>query len=112
MLQNSVPMDDCEDVVRALNWIDGNMGSDGVLLVHDAFHGWALMYMGNSNRVECYGYDDPQVCADGKFDDGYRSLFVVWWVRGEGWHGVVSLPSCFVQVFRSNRIAVYEYVAS
>lgn len=109
MLQNSVSLSDCEDVVRALAWVDAGLGSDGVLLVHDAFHGWALLYLSGSSRVVCYGYGDPEVAAWELFETGVRRLFVVWWVSAEGWHGQASLSSCFVEVFRSGRIAVYAY---
>lgn len=109
MLQNSVPLRDCGDVVRALSWVVINIGSNGVLLVHDAFHGWALLYLNDSDRVVCYGYENPEEVALEKFENGYSRLFLVWWVAGEGWHGWASLPSCFVEVFRSNRIAVYTY---
>lgn len=109
MVQNSVPLGDCEDVVRALAWVNAGLGSDGVLLVHDAFHGWALLYLTDSSRVVCYGYGDPEATAHKLFEAGVRRLFVVWWVSGEGWHGQASLASCFVEVFRSGRIAVYEF---
>jgi hypothetical protein len=109
MLQNSVPMRDCEDVVRVLSWYGGNVGSSGVLLVHDVFHGWACLCLDEGCRFVCYGYDDPAVAARGLLGNGNGRVFVIWWVSGEGWHGVVSLPSCFAEVFRSNRVAVYEY---
>ena len=109
MLQNSVPSCDCEDVVMALAWVNAGLGSDGVLLVHDAFHGWALLYLSDSSRVVCYAYGDPEVAARELFEAGVKRLFVVWWVSGEGWHGQTSLSSCFVEVFRSGRIAIYEF---
>jgi len=108
MLQNSVALSDCVDVVRALAWVNGSIGSDGVLLVHDAFYGWSLLYL-NRSRVVCYKYENPQTAAREMFANGYHRLFVVWWVAGEGWHGWSTLPSCFVEVYRSNRIAIYEY---
>lgn len=108
MLQNSVPLGDCGDVVVAFSWVRDNVGSDGVLLVHDAFHGWALLFLDGS-RVVRYRYEDPEIAAEQMVGDGFGGLYVVWWVSGEGWHGQASLSSCFVEVFRSNRIAVYEY---
>lgn len=113
MLQNSVPLGDCEDVVKALGWVDGQLGSGGILLVHDGFHGWALLYLNHGDRVVCYGYDDPEVAARGLSNGvAVEHVFVIWWVSGEGWHGVRSLPSCFAEVFQSGRIAVYEFVAA
>lgn len=108
MLQNSVSLRDCDDVVRALSWVGDNLGSDGVLLTHDAFHGWALLFL-NESRVVCYGYENPEEAAVEIHGNGHGRLYLVWWVSGEGWHGWSTLPSCFVEVFRSNRIAVYSY---
>lgn len=111
MLQNSVPSSDCEDVVRVLSWCGQNVGANGTLLVHDAFNGWAVLYLNASCRVVNYGYENPQVAAAKLIADGVMHVFVIWWVSGEGWHGWVSLPASFVEVFRSGRIAGYEYVA-
>jgi hypothetical protein len=111
MLQNSVALSDCGDVVKALAWVNGSLCSGDVLLVHDAFYGWSLLYLDRA-RVVCYGYENPQTAARETFADGCRRLFLVWWVSGDGWHGWSTLPPCFVEVYRSNRIAVYEYVES
>jgi hypothetical protein len=111
MLQNSVPLSDVGNVETTLSWVKHNIGSDGVLLVHDAFYGWALLFL-DANRVVCYGYGLPEEAAQVAFGNGYRRVFVIWWVSGEGWHGVTALSSCFVEVLRSGRIAVYEYRAA
>jgi hypothetical protein len=107
MLQNSVPLSDCDDVVNALSWVGANWGSDGVLLVHDGFHGWALMCLDKS-RIVHYGYRNPEEAVE-RFGSMYNRFFLVWWVSGDGWHGISMLPQTFVEVFRSKRIAVYEY---
>lgn len=108
MLQNSVPLRDCGDVVNAMSWVDGNIGSGGVLLVHDAFHGWATMFL-DENQTVLYHYENPRSTAEEMVRNGYHGLYLVWWVSGEGWHGQSMLPTSFVEVFHSNRIAVYEY---
>lgn len=106
MLQNSVSLDDCEDVVRALNWVSASLRSNDVLLVHDAFHGWALLYI-EGGKVVCYGYENPETAAERI--TAYDRLFLIWWVPGEGLHGLATLPPSFVEVYRSGRIAVYEW---
>jgi hypothetical protein len=108
MLQNSVPLSDCEGAVRALNWVEANVNSNGILLVHDAFYGWALLYMDDVKIVR-YGYASPETAALALSEQGYKHLYVVWWVSGEGWHGQASLSSLFREVFRSGNIAVYEF---
>jgi hypothetical protein len=106
MLQNSVPLDDCGDVVRALNWANASLRPSDVLLVHDAFHGWALLYVDNE-KVVCYGYENPETVAEGI--TAYERLFLIWWVPSEGWHGLTTLSPHFVETYTSGRIAVYEW---
>ena len=43
MLQNTVQLSDCQDTTNALQWVKNNMPSNGILLVHDVFHGWATL---------------------------------------------------------------------
>jgi len=109
MLQNSVPMQDCEGVATVLSWYSRNLGSGGVLLVHDAFRGWADLYVNNGSRVLCYGYDAPQDAARSLIENGFNRVFLVWWVPGEGWHGIASLPPSFKEVFSSGRMAIYKF---
>jgi len=111
MLQNSVSLRDCGDVVKALKWVDENVGCDGVLMVHDAFYGWALLY---TDKVEilCYGYANPESLALNLTREGCGRLYLVWWVPGLGWHGQACLPSSFSMVYRVGGMAVYEFKAS
>jgi hypothetical protein len=106
MLQNSVPLSDCEDVVRVLTWVNTSLGPNDVLLVHDAFHGWALLYV-DGRQVVCYGYEDPETAAQRTI--AYDRLFLIWWVPGEGLHGWSTLPPRFVETYHSGRIAIYEW---
>jgi len=111
MLQNSVSLRDCEDVVKALKWVDDNVGYNSVLMVHDAFYGWALLYTGKVEILR-YGYADPESFASNLTGKGYRRLYLVWWIPGLGWHGQACLPSSFTMVYRAGRMAVYEFKAS
>jgi hypothetical protein len=112
MLQNSVPLSDCRDVARALNWVkDNDFGSSEILLVHDAFNGWALLYA-DGVKIVRYGYASSESVALAFSQQGYGPIYLIWWVSGEGWHGQASLPSTFKEVFRSGRIAVYEFKAA
>jgi hypothetical protein len=108
MLQNSVPLEDCDDVVKALSWAKENVGRDGFLLAHDAFYGWALSFL-DRDKIVPYGYGDPEAIARESSIHGLGNLYLIWWVSGEGWHGMVNTPASFETVFRSNNIAVYLY---
>jgi hypothetical protein len=112
MLQNSVPLSDCKDVVNALKWVkNNNADGSGILLVHDAFSGWAILYA-DDVKIVCYGYAPPESVALATSQHGYHSIYLIWWVSGEGWHGQVRLPSAFKKVFSSARIAVYKFVTT
>jgi len=112
MLQNTVPLSDCSDVVSLMSWSKVNVNSQGtVLLLHDVFYGWGLLYDGNG-RVFSYGYEDVETAALNASSSGFNEVYVVWWTAGEGWHGILTLPASFVEVYRSGRMAVYRYVQS
>jgi hypothetical protein len=106
MLQNSVPLEDCGDVAQALKWVNESLRPGDVLLVHDAFHGWALLYI-DSEKIVCYGYENPETAAERI--TAYDRLLLIWWVLGEGLHGLTTLPPSFVEIYNSGRIAVYEW---
>lgn len=108
MLQNTVSLRDCRDVVEALKWVDDNVGREGVLLVHDAFHGWALLYT-KEVEVSCYGYADPEGLALSLASNSRKRLYAIWWAPGLGWHGQARLPPSFSVVYSSGGIVVYEF---
>ncbi|MDI9644737.1 MAG: hypothetical protein QFX35_05910 [Candidatus Verstraetearchaeota archaeon] len=108
MLQNSVPLRDCPGVVDALEWVRLNLGNGGVLLVHDAFSGWSLLYAPDVVTFN-YGYSNPEDVAVWLSNEGYDRIFVVWWIPGEGWHGQESLSGSFKEVYRTGMISVYEF---
>lgn len=111
MLQNTVSLSDCEGVANAVQWLKGNMGSGSVLLSHRAFYGWALPELGDS-RIIMYEYDDPADVVLTVSQEGYSSVYLVWWVDGFGWYGLPSVSSVFHEVYRSGNMAVYVYAPS
>jgi hypothetical protein len=40
---------------------------------------------------------------------GYQ-VYTVWWINGEGWYQIPSLPPDFTEVYSAGRMAVYSYV--
>jgi hypothetical protein len=112
MLQNTIPLSDCQDTANALQWVRTNMPSDARLLVHDAFFGWASITL-DSNQIITYGYDDPTVTAQKLEENGSRyQLYLIWWINGSGWHGQPTVSSAFGEVYESGKIAVYAYKLS
>ena len=82
MLQNTVPLDDCQDTTNAFQWLRYNMPSNASLLVHDVFYGWASLTL-SSGQLISYGFGDPEAVAQ-KLEEN-RSvipLYLIWWVNG------------------------------
>ena len=69
MLQNTVPLSDCQDTVNALQWARNNMPSNAHLLVHDAFYGWASLTL-DDNQLIPYGFSDPEMVAQKLEENG------------------------------------------
>ena len=110
MLQNTVPLSDCQDTVNALQWLRDNMPNNSRLLVHDVFYGWASLTL-NSSQLISYGFGNPEIVAQElEENDSVFSLYLIWWVNGVGWYGQPSIASTFRQVYQSGRIAVFTFV--
>jgi hypothetical protein len=111
MLQNTVSINDSEVTVGALRWFKTNMQNDAHLLVHDAFYGWALLEL-NETQLIPYGYDNPEKAAQEALRDGYNPVYLIWWTKGKGWHGQPTMPQSFIEVYQTGRIAIYLYNAT
>ncbi|MCW4047212.1 MAG: hypothetical protein NWE99_06585 [Candidatus Bathyarchaeota archaeon] len=111
MLQNTVPLTDCQDTTNALQWVRDNMPSNAHLLVHDAFYGWASLTL-NSSQLIYYGYNNPEITAQKLEEKGSAySLYLIWWANGSGWYGQSSVSSAFRQVYQSGRMTVFIYAS-
>ena len=112
MLQNTLQLSDCQDTVNALLWARNNMPSNGHLLVHEAFYGWATLTL-DSNRLIPYFFANPAEVAN-KLQESNPSnpLYLIWWVNGSGWYGQPTIPGPFSVVYSSGNIAIYKYSTS
>jgi hypothetical protein len=113
MLQNTVPLSDCQDTVNVLQWAKTNMDDNARLLVHRAFYGWASLAL-DSDKLILYGFDNPETMAQKLREDGSRfQLYLVWWVNGSGWYDQPAVSSAFGEaLYESGRIAIFTYNAS
>jgi hypothetical protein len=113
MLQNTLPLSDCQDAANALQWAKTNMDSGTRLLVHRAFYGWASLAL-NSDQLILYNYDNPEITAQKLTEDGFHyRLWLSWWGDGSGWYGQLTVSSAFGETIHQNgRIAVFAYNAS
>ncbi len=108
MLQNTVSVIDCHDTLNSLQWFKNNVNSSGLLLSHTVFYGWALLEL-NESRVRSYGFDNPVNATISIAQEGHIQLYLIWWVRGQGWYAQPTLPTPFQEVYHSGRIAIYSY---
>ena len=108
MLQNTIPITDCQNTVTALQWFKNNVNNSALLLAHTVFDGWALLTL-NENQVKSYGFDDPTKAADRVAQDGYTQIYLIWWIKGQGWYAQPTLPSSFHEVYSSGKIAIYSF---
>jgi hypothetical protein len=108
MLQNTVSIADCHDTVNALTWLKDNMAANSVLLTHRAFYGWALTII-NQKQIIMYEFDSPINPAISAVNQGYKQIFLIWWINGQGWNGQPRVPSTFHEIYQSGKIAIYQY---
>lgn len=108
MLQNTVSISDCSGVTKSLAWVKDNLDTNTVILTHRAFYGWALSTL-NSSQIILYEYDNP-VDAASTLKNSYDNVYLIWWIDEQGWYGLPTVPSDFVELYRSGKIAIYNYV--
>jgi hypothetical protein len=108
MLQNTLPLTDCQGTSNALQWFKDNTNSSSLLLTHTVFYSWALLRL-NQTQIRHYGFDAPDHAAVIVSQEGYSQVYLIWWINGHGWYEQPTLPSSFHQVYQSGNIAVYNY---
>jgi hypothetical protein len=108
MLENTLSVSDCQDTVNVVHWFKDNLNSSALLLTHTAFYSWAILALG-PDQVTDYGFDNPAIAAATAAQQGHTQIFLIWWVDGQGWYGLPTVPSSFEEVYRSGRIAIYNY---
>ena len=109
MLQNTVQLSDCQGTSDALVWAQNNMASDGFLLVHEAFYGWAMMAFDRSRLIP-YFFENLTDAVNTQVDkNSSNTLYLIWWVNGTGWYGQTTVPAMFKELYSSGNIAIYQY---
>lgn len=108
MMQNTVPLQDSPNVVNALRWLDELDLRNSVLVAHFSFVGWGRVFV---ETMEVYEFREPFQVDAGNFS-GYAQVFLVYWVKDQGWYDADSIPRSTNEVYRSGRIAIYEYLTT
>jgi len=103
----TVPYEDVEGVVDALDWLDSNMGETSSVVLQHAFVDWGQLYLDKSQEIVRFN-SDVDLAVNTALEEGFESVFFVWWNQPIGWYGVL-VPEYFVDVQDFGRISVYLY---
>ena len=123
MLQTSISINDSPSLVNCLQWLNENTSETSVIVSHYALYDWATIYVHNRQIVSTYEYgpiltqtQNVSTLAENMVDlarnasENGHEVYTVWWINGEGWYQLSSLPSDFREVYVAGRMAVYSYV--
>ena len=119
MLQNSLPLSDTPSAIEAIKWVDQRATNSTVLVLHEAFHNWAVFYAERATLVRIV---EPELVASNprntsdlilsaakSYAANRKEVYTVWWIPGKGWYGMPDPPPGFKEAARFGNIAVYKY---
>ena len=106
-----------------LKWLSQNSDLNSAVVAHYALFDLASVYASNkhvelvptdssiwSNKQNESALANAIVQIAQKVSaEGYTSVYTVWWVNGQGWYGIPTLPSDFTEIYRVGNIAVYSF---
>ena len=103
----TVPYVDVDDVVKAVEWLDVNMGDNSCVILQHAFLWWGKLYLDNDHIIVHFE-NDVDSALDSAFGHGFERVYFVWWNQPIGWYGI-SVPEYFVRLEDFGRISVFEF---
>ena len=106
MQSSSVPLQDTEGTVKAIEWLNGHMTDDSAVLVHDVFFFWSELHL-DEDHTAIFFTNNIEAASSHALENGFSSVYFVWWNEDIGWYGL-TVPSDFVSVFESGRISVFQ----
>jgi hypothetical protein len=123
MLQNTVSINDNPSLVACFEWLNSNTSDSSVVVSHYALYNLAAIYMPSRSIVPVLqgssfwgNVQNGSVLADKMLSTanetsagGLVRVYTVWWISGDGWYGIRSLPSDFREVYSFGKMAVYLY---
>jgi hypothetical protein len=109
MLANTVPLQDSLDALVLLRELNSTMVQGSVLLVHEAFYGFAALSITGDRDIINYLVGDVVTAVAYAHELGFNKIYWIWWIPRYGWHGLVNPPDGFHMILQSGRIAIYIY---
>lgn len=104
MVQNTVPIRDCADIVAVISWLNARHFSKAAVVAPMSFEGWARLYL---TDVDVYGYQDPAEVNNGNFTT-FSNVFLLYWAPGLGWFNLQMMPIGATEIYQANRIGIYN----
>ena len=99
--------EDVEGVVKAMEWLEGNMDGNSFVVLHHVFYPWGRLYLDESHVMVQFVKNADEAVNLG-LDQGFSCSYFVWWNQPNGWYEG-SVPDGFVDVQDFGRISVYAY---
>ncbi|HEX9341895.1 MAG TPA: hypothetical protein VF992_12120 [Thermoplasmata archaeon] len=104
MVQNSIPISDCEDVLAALGWLRASPLNGSLFVVHAAFAGWAYLVLDRTTIRAVWTVDEFQSI---RAREG-PAIATIWWARPDGWYPDFAPPSDLHVAWQQGNIAIYS----
>ena len=105
----TVPYEDVNGVVKAMEWLDQNLDGGSCAVLQRAFLDWGRLYFDKSHVIVRFE-TDVNKAVNVALNQGFSRVFFVWWNTDIGWYGV-KVPDYFVRLQDFGRISVYLYTA-
>jgi hypothetical protein len=122
MLQTTVSVQDTPPLVDCLKWLNATADENSTTVTHYAVYDWVYIYLhnkhivstakeqlGTSAQTEAMLAENIVQIAKEASANGSDRVYTVWWISGQGWYQIPTLPSDFKEVYRAGRMAVYLY---
>jgi hypothetical protein len=107
MQSNTVSFAMTPDIQESLTWLASRMNSTDVLLTHDAFYGYALLYTPSAVNVLWYGYYGVEWGLARAKADGFKEAYLIWFTPGSSWHTPAPDLTGFKLVHHIGMIMLY-----
>ncbi len=122
MLQNMLPIADNAYLVNCVDWINNDAANNSIIVSHYALYDLINLY---NNRLPIIPVQPPPMWVHTQNESalaqgmvaasrnalaaGNGTVYTIWWVNGEGWYGITSLPNNFREIYRTGEMAVYVF---
>jgi len=104
----TVPYQDVDAVINAMEWLDKNMEDNSCVILHHAFVFWGSLYLNNSHIIVHFT-NNITAALNICFENGFSTIYLVWWNQNIGWYNFTP-PDYFNPVENFGRISIFKYI--